>query len=407
MFWDKWIPGKYLVNSTVCGVELSFTDTGYNLYYSLLNTQSKKLNITDCGRCDTFAQLSEKIKKQKCPLVLNLTGRGVINKKGSYNSKEEFHSSEFIHQHFPAINTEEFYFQSLPQDNGNCFITLVRKEQVDNLIADVANAGFEVADVILGSGVVISIPKLLESYNQINSGNEKIELQNGYVENISLTNETTEKEIKLGDLSLKSNFIKAFSSAFAYLTRQEIYVRGNNLLLNHKIKHNEKSKLKVVKYFFIGIAFMICLVNFLVFSNYYSKSNKLQGELDIYQGKDAQINELLKSYEKKKGLIEQTGLLEGESLAKYSDKIASTIPDEVVLTEFYLNPERKSNEEDTLASYEKNILLIKGNCNKSMIVNEWLNVLKAQNFIKDVNLEKFAYSSEANQPNFEIKIITE
>lgn len=408
MFWDKWIPGKYLVNSTVCGIEVVFTANGYTLNYALLKNQNNKLNVIESGRCESFTQLPETLKKTKCPLVINFTGKGVINKKASYNSQEELHSAEFIHQHLPAINTDEFYFQIIAQDNGSCFIALLRKEQADSLIAEVNQNKFEIADVVIGQGVVTSITKLIAGYNQLNAGTSKVELLNGFIENIIPTEDLTTEEIKLGDLSIKSNYINAFSSAFSYLTLQNLYLKENNSLVNHKIKHTDKNKLKVAKYFFVGLAFTICLVNFLVFTNYYSKSNKLQSELDIYQDKYEQINELLSSYEKKKVLIEQTGLLEGNSLAKYSDKIASTLPQEVVLTDFYLNPEVKNTDtEDTLTAYQRNIILVKGNCNSSMIINEWVNVLKSQNFIKNVNLEKFLFSNEGNQPNFEIKIVTE
>ncbi len=408
MIWDKWIPKKYLVNSTVCGIEVVFTNTGYVLNYSLLKNQNKKLSIITSGQCESLAQLPKEIKKSKSPVVLNFVGKGVINKKASYNSKEELHSADFIHQHLPAVNADEFYFQVIPQENGSCFIGLLRKEQADTLIAEILSDKYEIADVILGSGVVIAINKLIEGYNQISSGSSKIELQNGYIENIVPVDENIEKEIMLGELAVKSNCINAFSAAFSYVTLQSLYINEGGGLVNHKIKHSEKSRLKAIKYFFIGLALIISLVNFLVFSNYFSKSNKLQSELDIYQDKYQQINELLSSYEKKKGLIEQTGLLEGNSLAKYSDKIASTLPAEVVLTDFYLNPPTKiENVEDTLTAYQRNTILIKGNCNSSMIINEWVNVLKSQNFIKDVNLEKFLFSNEGNQPNFEIKIITE
>lgn len=407
MFWDKWIPEKYLVNSTVCGIEVVFTNEGYTLNYTLLKNQNKKLSISESGDCESFSRLPETIKKSKCPLVLNFTGKGVINKKASFSSKEELHSADFIHQHLPAVNSDEFYFQILPQENGSCFIGLLRKEQSDSLIAEVNSIKLEIADVIIGQGVIISITKLIGAYNQISAGSSKVELLNGYIENIIPTEEQT-TEIKLGELAIKSSYINAFSAAFSYLTSQSLYINEGNSLINHKIKHSEKSKLKVAKYFFVGLAFVICLVNFLIFSNYYSKSNKLQSELDIYQDKYEQINELLSSYEKKKVLIEQTGLLEGNSLAKYSDKIASTLPQEVVLADFYLNPQAKTeNVEDTLTAYQRNVILVKGNCNSSMTINEWVNVLKSQNFIKDVNLEKFLFNNEGNQPNFEIKIITE
>ncbi len=98
--------------------------------------------------------------------------------------------------------------------------------------------------------------------------------------------------------------------------------------------------------------------------------------------------------------------MENNTTSMYTDKIAATIPNEVVLREWVSNPAKKHIEEDSLLVFDKNNILIKGNCDKSLIVNEWINVLKGQNFVKDVNLEKFSYISENNQPNFEVKIVT-
>jgi hypothetical protein len=148
-------------------------------------------------------------------------------------------------------------------------------------------------------------------------------------------------------------------------------------------------------------------MNFLFYTYYFDKSNKLGSELSVYQGKYDKINELLQEYEKKKDLIEQSGFADQTSFSLFADKIAGTVPGQVILSEFVFDPPRKDDEEDSLLTFTKKQVVIKGNCSKSLIVNEWINVLKAQNFIKDVNLEKFAFNSDIQGSNFEIRIMTE
>lgn len=410
MFWDKWIPKKYLVKSTVCGLEVVFTESGFKLFYSVLKKQKNKLEITEEGSCDSIAALPAKIKKDKIPLILNVTGKGVIIKKTQYNSEQELNSPEFIQQNLPAIHPEDFYIQVLKQNNPVCFISVIRKGQLDALLKELTENKYEVADVIIGPAGIISINALIAGYNYVYAGDNRVELLNGNIETI--TNDASvaaeAAAIEVDGLSIKPVQTLAFSGAFNYLTSQSIYSTGASNLNAYKTAHTEKNKIRTALFFFVTLAFASCLINFLFFSNYFSGNNKLQSELDVYQGKYEQINELLTSYEKKKGLIEQTGLLDNNSLSKYSDRIASTIPDEVVLTEFYLNPQIKDlSGEDSLTNFEKNTIILKGNCHKSLIINEWVNVLKTQNFIRDVNLEKFAFNNESNQPNFEIKIITE
>ncbi|MBL7932786.1 MAG: hypothetical protein JNL60_12830 [Bacteroidia bacterium] len=128
----------------------------------------------------------------------------------------------------------------------------------------------------------------------------------------------------------------------------------------------------------------------------------------VYQGKYEQVNQLLSDYQKNKDLIENAGVLGKNSLSEYADKIGKTLPDEVVLTELYFNPKQDKDEtEDSLVTFQNKQLILRGNCGKSFIVNEWLSVLKMQKFIRDVNLEKFVYNNNGVAPNFEIKLKTE
>src|SRR6202000_736955 len=48
--------------------------------------------------------------------------------------------------------------------------------------------------------------------------------------------------------------------------------------------------------------------------------------------------------------------------------------------------------------------IIKGNCNKSFILNEWVNVLKSQQFARSVNLEQFGFNLGSHLPNFVLKL---
>lgn len=410
MFWDKWIPKKYLVKSTVCGLEVVFTDSGHKLFYSILKKQKNKLEVVSSGTCNALSELPQSLKKDKIPLIVNVTGKGVILKKTNFNTESELISTEFLQQQLPAINPDDFYIQALKQNNATCFISVIRKKQCDELLKETSDNKLEVADVLIGTGAIVSINNLIAGYNYVYAGDNKVELLNGHVESISnVNNDLGEKaDIEVDGLRIAPNESLAFSVAFGYITGQSIYSSKDVNLTNYKFRHLEKNKIKTVIYFFVILAFASCLINFFFFSNYFSGNNKLQSELDVYQGKYEQINELLADYEKKKGLIEQTGLLENNTLSKYSDRIASTIPDEVVLTEFYLNPQIiDMSGEDSLMNFQKNTIILRGNCHKSLTINEWVNVLKTQNFIRDVNLEKFSFNNEGNQPNFEIKIMTE
>ena len=105
-------------------------------------------------------------------------------------------------------------------------------------------------------------------------------------------------------------------------------------------------------------------------------------------------------------MIEQTGIFENKKLSVYADKIAASMPQDIVLRDLYFNPQTQETEEDSLVSFNANQLIIKGNCTKSLLLNEWVNVLKSQSYVKSVNLESFIFNSEGHLPNFILKLET-
>lgn len=409
MFWDKWIPNKYLIKSTICGLEVLHSDSGIKFRYTILKKQSNKLQVVDSGTFDNLSEIPKRIEKEKIPLILNFTGKGIINRKLNFNSDEELMSDDFIHQHFPSSSGEDFCTQIIKQKNNTCFVSLIRKSQLDSIIQEIKKLNHDVAGIIIGPASSVFVLNLISNRNLLNTGSYKLEILNDNIETITnIVEPIPNEQIEMDGLKINSLYLLSFASAFSYLTFQAPFKTSERNISSYGITHLERNKLRTARYFFVALTFFISITNFLFFNNYYSESNKMQSELDIYEGKYDQINELLSNYEKKKGLIEQTGLLEGGLLAKYADKIAGTIPEEVILTEFYFNPELKNNtEEDSLKGFQKNIILIKGNCDKSFLVNEWVSVLKSQSFIKEVNLEQFLFKNEGNQPNFIIKVATE
>jgi hypothetical protein len=314
-----------------------------------------------------------------------------------------------LQQYLPGIHLSDFFIQLFVQENNTLFASIQRREQLTSLIKDIEVKLPELSDVYIGCSAVTAITGLVSNFNYLQPNLNRVELQNDFVAQIIPTSEPRDQsEIEIGGLNMSSKNLLSFSSGFAYLTNQVLYKTVDTEQFQWRQKHLEKNKFKLALTFFLSFGFALCLINFLLFSNYFSQTQKLDSELGLYQDKYDKINELLTNYEKKKSLIEETGLLENYFFSTYTDKIAATLPKEVVLTDLVFNPVMETDlSEDSLMNFNKKLLMIKGNCNKSLLINEWVNVLKTQNFIKDVNLEKFSFNSDGNQPNFEIKIITE
>ncbi|MBN8693538.1 MAG: hypothetical protein J0L69_10095 [Bacteroidetes bacterium] len=408
MLLNKWISEKWLLNSSVCGLELVLTDESIIYHYTILKTKNEQITLSEAGTCHALSDLPQHIVKNKIPLVIILTGKGIITRRLKINNETELLREDFLSQNLPAFSAPEFFCQSYVQTNNSVVCSIIRNVQIQKLTGDFEKNKFDLAEVLIGPAALIGITSLLPSNTSLQSACYKININNNCIDAIEMvSNDTIENHhLNVAGINISRQNLLSFAGAFLYLTQQNIHF--NHQILTYKQTHLEKQKIKLLSYCLVGLTFFLCLLNFFAFSHYFNTSKELQGELEVYEGKHEIINELLNSYEKKKGLLDKAGVSDLNPVAKYADKIAKTIPKEVVLTELIFSPPLNKDEEpDSLAGFEKDVLIIKGNCRKSLMVNEWVNILKSLDFIKNVNLEVFRFNNEGNLPNFELKIITE
>jgi hypothetical protein len=407
MWWERWIPKKYLTKSTVCLVDIVVSDSGAQYNYLIVKQSSSKLELVKSGTSLRLEEIQELSKKFSSPVLLCINGKGVIIKKATWNPGANMEIDEIVKQNLPTINANDFFIQLYAGRENTAFVSICRNEQVCAFLNEFSKLKIEIADVFIGPMVINSINEFVKKFNTISVSAYELELNDGYVSSVTNAAAQSKQEYAFDGINLSSSNMCAFAAGFAYLTGQEIYESNTDMLVKIKQEHLDKNKIKALATACVAFTFTICLINFFVFSFAFDKSNKVDSELGMYESKNVQITNLLENYQKKKSLIEQVGVLDKSRLSDYADKIAASMPDEVVLREMNFNPANEEVEADSLATFNQGKLVIKGNCNKSLVLNEWINVLKTKKFIKEINLENFIYNSEGHQPNFELKIVTE
>lgn len=406
MWWERWIPGSYLTKSSVCGVECVFGETGVTYHYAVLQTRKNKIEITKQGISSDVHEVLAVAKKASAPLCLVLTGKGIMVKKILFSGNDTLDLKDLMQQHLPAIQASEFCTQFYKNENGSGHIALCRKEQLNQLLG-VLGSKAEPANVYIGPAVCNALSLITASYNRLTSSTLRLELSNGFLDESHPLGDTDPVTLTIDGLSVPSAQLIAFAAGFAYLSRQEVYATDNTEIERLPKQHAEKIRVRILLFFFIAILFVISGINSVLFFQKFEEHSTLEVELNLYESKNSQITKLLEEYQKKKSLIEQAGVFDHKKISVYADKIAASLPQDIVLRELYFNPEDGEAELDSLADFRQNELIIKGNCSKSLLLNDWVNVLKSQSFVKSVNLENYIFSSEGHLPNFVLKLKTE
>lgn len=405
MFWEKWIPKSYLLESPICGVECAIEENKTQYHYCIVESTKKTLNIINKGTCNDLQQITLLTQKKKTPILFSITGKGIITKKIIFSDNENLEVSELVKTYMPTIQVNEFYCQFYKCDDNTGYLSVCRQTLINEIIKPLLDKKVLI-NVFIGPLIINALAPLIQSYSIIQTSLSEIELNNGTVNTIVTKASNEDVSIKIDGLALSQNSIISFASCFGYLTQQTNYSSINNELSNLPITHLEKNKLKVLLFSFIAVFFIISATNAYLFFQKHELKTTLDAELNLYESKNNQITQLLENYHKKKALIEGAGIFNNKYLSIHADKIAATLPNEILLRELNFNPMEQETEEDSLIKFNENEIIIKGNCNKSLLLNEWINVLKSQSFIESVDLETFVYHSESHQPNFVIKLKT-
>jgi hypothetical protein len=407
MWWERWIPKSYLTKNAICGVECVFDESGLSFNYAVLQIKKNKVEIAQQGTSLDSNEILKIAKKESSPIILIISGKGVIVKKIIFSENDSLQLKDLLQQHLPAIPFNEFHIQFYKNSENSGNISVCRKEQVNELISQFTKDKTEIVNVFIGPLICNALSSITSNYNRLSTSVNQLELVSGFVESVQSNTNAEPVVLEIDGLKVMPSQTLSFASGFGYLTQQHNFISDNQELIILPKQHVEKIKTRLLLFVLIAFLFVVSAVNSVLFFQKYEESSALEVELNLYESKNSQITALLDNYQKKKNLIEQAGIFDNKKMSVYADKIAASLPNDILLRELYFNPEEGETEEDSLTNFTENQLIIKGNCSKSLLLNDWINILKSQSFVKSVNLETFIYNSEGHLPNFVLKVDTQ
>jgi hypothetical protein len=408
MFWEKLIPESLLLRSEVLALEAYFAEE-ISYRYTILRKRKGKLDVVEQGSMHSGLELPKWVIKNKIPIVLIVSGKAVVQRKIQINNCKDQDREALIRSQFPALDQEQFCMQIFGTSENTAFICFCRTELVQKLLKETTALNGNVMKVLLGAPAILGLQAIWSNLKSFEIPGYRVDLSNGVLEDFTPLEPSDRLEnVKFEEMEVPASNIVSFSGALSYLLQMPLAWSKDVFLKRLEEEHIEKSRLKFVTICCVAILFVISVGNVIYFTLLFDKHNKLTGELDFYEKKYEKVNELLTNYHKNKDIIESSGALGDSKLSEWADKIGQTLPKDIILKELNFNPKIESNEGiDSLMNFNSKHIVALGYCPKSFVVNEWVNLLKMQDFITDVHLKRFTYSDENRRPNFEIAIVTE
>jgi hypothetical protein len=379
----------FIKGNTVAGIHAIINpDSSLNMNIIILKRYKKKMRIEK-----NFADISEvnKIKSfipKNIPICLSLEGKGIIHRKIS-----RVNSSDLINQILPNARQSDFYIQSRAVGSGRAILSLIRFDSLNEVLNLFNGEGYFLWKLFLGPFSLNSfwpLVKLQSTLSGISGYN--IKFTNDIITDIEFTGETDNlKEFSILQDIISINCVIPYANAASFFIGQNIdsFNQLGSIPALGCDDYLYKRYFRFVSLSLIIALFFSLLINF-IFFNYYKK--ELNQETKQYKSGLELIGELeklKKDLNVRENLVKESGILQQSRISYFADRIGSLLPAEIALIRMEINPLLNRPKKEQEIAVNKNTMKINGICTHSMVLNNWMEVLKEEKWIHYIEVLQY------------------
>ena len=399
--------GSILRSKKAAGVEAVFlSDGSLQLNMAVLKRTKTGLEVEAVHTGIKNIEVLQKELDSKLPVNIVINGKGIIHKKVAANEGDN--DGKLLEKIFPNAQINDFYLQKTEVSGNMIFVSLIRKNTIDNFLTDFINKGYCFSGISLGPFCLNAVIPLMNlSTDKLSLGNYKLILFNNQSIEDFQDNDiyAADEKIKIGGEELKQQAAISFAAAFQYFFPPAVEESMMVPIVNGTKTELEQKKLFQVGGWSILLFFLtVLLSNFLLFDYYGKQHQQLDIAFSGSKGQLASINEIKIKVKEKQAFIEKTGLKGASKTSYYADRIAMDLPATIQLTQLFLYPSEKKIKNNESVIFLKKVIIIKGNCKKSTELNEWIRTIKKKEWVNDVAVLSYKQENVKDPGEFEIKI---
>lgn len=389
---------KYLTyGNQFCGIEYT-TGNGQDIFRATVLKQTKKELVEDVSVEENSIEAIANALSKNQHIFLIVNTEKVLVKAIESEQKDDL---KLVYKTYPNLDVDRFYYEVLSQGNRH-FIALCRKDYIDNLIIEFSEHKLNVIDFSFGHSLTAILTDYINE-NTVYSSNSKIEFTDKGITSIE-KHEPISERYKINGLTILSAYLLSFIAAIESVLNSSISktnssVTKQNLVDDFKQTRFFNQFLKFGGIFILGLL----LINFLFFNSYFNKVNKLGQISELNQSTKAKIIQLDAAVSKKKKMVDDILKSNASKSSFYSDRIITTLPNSILLSEFQYQPLLKRISKEKLIELNEGIIQVSGTSNNSEVFSNWISQLEKLEWIEKVEI--IDYGTESNSiSEFKIKI---
>jgi Tfp pilus assembly protein PilN len=409
MFKKPW-GGNMLKSKAAAGLEvIILPDGSYQLHLVILKKQKSTL-LTEIQResLSSFTEVQQLIDP-KIPLVLIINGKGIVHRKVSSSGNDT--PATLLNKLLPNAQVDDFVIQKTAATAEEIFVSVIRLNALTDLIQElVKNKLTNIAACFLGPFVITNLLPLLShdqiSNEQLRISNFRLQIREQQITNIETTGDIANEQLRIGGDLLPQQLAIPFAGALSYFTGSATDIFNAVLLNELKEEFKQKQKFELRGWILLVATFLILIINYFIFNNYWSRNKEMNAQLELTQAALQRYDKLKTEFDQKKQFLEQNGLLENSRTSYYADQLSKELPSSMQFTGLEIHPlkKKKAGEDESGFLFENKLIRVSGNCQRNTELNEWMKKIKKQNWVEDIVLSNYRQDNAKENGFFQIEI---
>ncbi len=396
---------NFVKGQTAIGLHVSYKKGDVDSY-SLVRLKRKNNSLfAEESRNITEKELGD-LKGLKLPIVLCITGSNVIYKK-----VEETDTQTMLSGLIPSGKEDEFVYNIYNAERGYCWLSVIRKDVVLELINKLRDSKLFVSGICLGPFETATvIPVIENSCDSIKSGNYRLGISGnkeigstGVVVSSVENDEGEDKLCKIGDDKVSSEYLPAYSAAVSFFTGS--HANFYNKQINEYFKEYSYYRNNISLFKGVGILlFVVLFINFLVFSSYRNEYDSLSSESVINKGLLVRLDSLKSKVAQYKTFISSNSLDVKSNMSFLCDRVILKMPEGISLSQISVAPLSSKIRDGEDLKYKDGIIYIEGKCSSPGKIDMWLKFLKDEKWLDGIVRQEYFEREGHGEFVLELKI---
>jgi len=390
---------------TVGSIELQIEANGNIVgHWIILSKKKQLLEIEKSGVIHGDLSLLPTLIPTTIPLVLSVSGKGILHKKVQQQGDNKEKLFDYV---FPNARISEYVVQYSACADNSFYVSVVRKDLAERMLKELADLKYDVLSMSLGAFAVGPLFKAIQFRNgQLNAGKHQLQIDQSVILDYVYAPDEKVSMLSIAGQQISSEVLVAYSMAFQSLVHG-IEKTEAVFDLFHQLQANYKEK-KIFKVLSVGglvFFFGLLVINTIAYSLLAEKNNRLSADYGSVQHLTVSNKKGAEEFNRKESFLSEAGWLNAAAISYYSDRIASSLPEEIQLVSLSVYPfNEQASRKDKKEVFEPNMILVKGISKRPTDINRLVKELNNYSWVKEIKVQDYTFDHKTGTGNFSLHI---